>query len=192
MSASRPSTPTEQRVAASPPRVPMGPDDNHPAVARRIATTRSKQSPFAVSTAGALESGVALLGLLASLLVFGMLALFILRSTNAPRSALPTALSHQVSNGKHHSADPSIDGVANLTACRSDLGTLRAAIEAYRVVNGTSPPAGTSWALSADQGGPFLPSWPSLAPALSFTWNGSILHVVVNGGSNNTFVKTTC
>jgi hypothetical protein len=63
-------------------------------------------------------------------------------------------------------------------ACEADFQALTTAVEDYRALNGSLPPAGHAWATSAANGGPFMQSWPGDSQHFDFAWNGSTLEVV--------------
>jgi hypothetical protein len=64
------------------------------------------------------------------------------------------------------------------SACEADYALLLSAVANYRALNGSSPPAGQTWATSTAHGGPFVQSWPSETHYFALSWNGSIVTVV--------------
>jgi hypothetical protein len=75
---------------------------------------------------------------------------------------------------------------AAISACQENYLDIETALAAYRSLNGTSPAAGTTWATSTANGGPYLQAWPESALFYSITWNGAQLSVVpVKGASSH-------
>lgn len=67
---------------------------------------------------------------------------------------------------------------AAAASCKADFVVLSAAVSTYRTLNGSNPPAGTAWATSSSNSGPFMQSWPADPQFFTLTWNGSELSVV--------------
>ncbi|MGH9019467.1 MAG: hypothetical protein ACRDV0_00380 [Acidimicrobiales bacterium] len=124
------------------------------------------------------ESGVSLVGMLASLVV---LAVLVVVSLNFMTSSTTTTTTAGPSKGPTTTAPstPASGAVAAaVAACRSDFVEITTAIDDYRALNGSTPPAGTSWATSSANGGPLLQAWPQEALYFHLTWNGTTLSVV--------------
>jgi hypothetical protein len=75
---------------------------------------------------------------------------------------------------------------AAVTACQANYQALETALTDYRSLNGSLPEAGTAWATSTANGGPYLQAWPESALYYSITWNGAQLSVIpVRGASSH-------
>jgi hypothetical protein len=72
---------------------------------------------------------------------------------------------------------------ATLAACEANFAAIDSAVETYRALNGTYPPAGTAWATSDGQGGPLVQSWPSGAHSYRLVWDGHQLSVIPAKGT---------
>jgi hypothetical protein len=126
------------------------------------------------------ERGSSLLGILSVVGTLGILAVIVLTlnigsspatvGTTLPGSPPTTTTGPQVISSEQQ--------VADRAACQADYAALVTAISDYQTLNGSSPPAGDAWATAKSAGGPFLQSWPSIAPAFSLTWNGAVVSVV--------------
>ena len=88
--------------------------------------------------------------------------------------------------------------LAARAACEADFVALTTALNDYRALNGSLPGPGTSWAISAANGGPLLVTWPSEPRYFSITWNGSALSVIPvrgtssHGTAGSVAAKTGC
>lgn len=122
------------------------------------------------------ERGASMLGILLVVVILGVLVVITLSSNFG---TTPTTL-------------PAVPGVTTTTAptspasganearvggCEANYASIEQAISTYRALNGGNPPAGTSWALSSANGGPFFQSWPTDV-SYSITWSGSTLSVI--------------
>ncbi len=124
--------------------------------------------------------------MLASLLILGVLAYVSISYLTTPSAVVPTVAS---SNAAPTSPTPttaqplsSVLSLAVVTACRSDFAMVETAMNNYRAVSGSYPPAGSAWATSHLAGGPFLQSWPTGNGAYAIAWNGSSLVVRPRSG----------
>lgn len=126
------------------------------------------------------ERGVALFGLIGSILILAIVAAVVITKLQSPIAA------PQVRNGNPGVTTPispsSGASVASTTACKADFLTLTAAVQTYRTLNGGLPPKGTSWATGSSSSGNLLQSWPRIS-GLTFTWNGSTVNVVPAKGT---------
>jgi hypothetical protein len=125
------------------------------------------------------ERGSSLLGILSVVATLGILAVIVLTlnfgSSPASVGTLPGAPPATTTGPQNIGSEQQ---VADRTACQADFTAITTAMSDYRTLNGSNPPAGVAWATSTSAGGPYIQSWPSLAPAFSLTWNGTVLSVV--------------
>jgi hypothetical protein len=141
------------------------------------------------------ERGSSLLGILSVVATLGILAVIVLTlnfgSSPAPVGTTLAGSPPTTTTGPQNIA--SEQQVADRAACQADFTALSTAMADYRALNGSNPPAGVAWATSTSAGGPYLQSWPSLAPAFSLTWNGTVLSVVPAKGraSHGSFGTTS-
>jgi hypothetical protein len=131
------------------------------------------------------ERGSSLLGILSVVGILGILAVIALTlslgSSPAPvGTTLPGVSATTTTTGPRSIG--SERQVADRAACQANYSELVVAVADFRALKGSSPPAGTAWATSSSDGGPFLQSWPSLAGAFTFIWNGSTVSVVPEKG----------
>jgi hypothetical protein len=131
------------------------------------------------------ERGSALLSTLSVLAILAILATIAvslnLGSSPTPKVTSPTDVTtttttapKTVANGAHE---------ATVAGCEANFDIIATAVETYRTLNGSNPPAGSTWATSDANGGPLLQSWPSGAPAYRLVWNGQVLSVVPAKGA---------
>lgn len=127
------------------------------------------------------ERGSSLLGILSVVATLGILAVIVL-TLNLGSSPAPSGTTLPGSPSTTTTAVPqdisSEQQVADRAACEANYAAITTAVSDYSALNGSNPPSGVAWATSASEGGPFLQSWPSLARAFSFTWNGDVVSVV--------------
>ena len=87
---------------------------------------------------------------------------------------------------------------AAVSACQANYQALVTALTDYRSLNGSPPVAGTAWATSKSNGGPYLQVWPESATYYSITWNGTQLSVIPargtpsHGSDGTSSPKTGC
>jgi hypothetical protein len=87
---------------------------------------------------------------------------------------------------------------ATVAACEANYAIVSNAVQTYRALNGSSPPAGTSWATSSANGGPIMQSWPSAPSSYAIVWNGRELSVAptkgapTHGTEGSQALKTGC
>jgi hypothetical protein len=74
---------------------------------------------------------------------------------------------------------------AAVAACQANYQAIETALADYRSLNGSLPGAGTTWATSSANGGPYLQVWPESAPYYSIAWNGAQLSVVPVRGATS-------
>ncbi len=129
------------------------------------------------------EDGVALLGTLLVVVILGVIAVIVLNSGPAtpPSSTGGTTLPGPTSTTPHSVASGA--DVAVIAACQSDLQNLASARDEYRAINGSAPPAGTTWATSSANGGPLIQAWPDDPPYFTITWNGATFSVLPRHGA---------
>jgi hypothetical protein len=140
------------------------------------------------------ERGSSLLGILSVVATLGILAVIVLTlnfgsTPSQPRTSVggspPTTTTAPANIASEQQ-------VADRVACQADFTVITTAVADYRALNGSNPPAGIAWATSTNGGGPFIQSWPSLAHAFTFSWNGTTLNVVpVKGRASHASAGTT-
>jgi len=128
-----------------------------------------------------------MLGTLLTLIILGVMAVIMLNTlggspsgtgstTTIPGVTVTTAPTTPL-NGAQEAA---------VSACQANYVAIETALADYRSLNGSSPAAGTAWATSTANGGPFLQVWPESATYYSITWNGTSLSVTpVRGASSH-------
>jgi hypothetical protein len=124
-----------------------------------------------------------LLGILSVVATLGILAVIVLTlNFGSSPSSVGTTIPGATTTTTGPQDIASEQQVAQRTACESDFAVVSTAVTYYRSLNGSNPPAGTAWATSTTAGGPYLQTWPSVAPAYTLTWNGSTLSVIPTKG----------
>jgi len=142
----------------------------------------NRVSPSQASSKGAKEDGFAMIGTLAVVVILGVLVSVVLSSnhppapsgTGASSSVTTTTVPQSVGSGAQEAA---------VSACRLNFQALSSALMSYRALNGASPAAGTAWATSTTNGGPYLAVWPTDVHYFSISWNGTILSVLPARGA---------
>src|SRR5579863_4844794 len=128
------------------------------------------------------ERGVAMLGLLLSVIVLGVMVLIVLKTlgSSPSTSGTPTTIAGENPGTTTTSPVSPESGAqeAAITACQANYQAIETALADYRSLNGSSPAAGTSWATAATNGGPLLQSWPQSATYYTISWNGAQLSVL--------------
>ncbi len=87
---------------------------------------------------------------------------------------------------------------ATLASCEANFTTVDSAVETYRALNGSYPPAGTAWATSDANGDQLMQSWPSAPSSYRITWDGHELSVIpvrgaaAHGSMGSPTLKTGC
>jgi hypothetical protein len=140
-------------------------------------TVASIFSPRPTAIRGRSEQGVALLGILLTVAILGVMVYIALTLDQSP----PPSPGGSTSANATSTSAPTVGAEnqqATVSACEADFATVDTAVSTYRSLNGTDPPAGERWATSAALGGPFLQSWPSDPRHFALVWNGSQLSVV--------------
>ncbi|MGA7835685.1 MAG: hypothetical protein WCA31_10815 [Acidimicrobiales bacterium] len=138
---------------------------------------------FPTTTHDTRDRGSSLTALLSVLAILAILAVIAL-SLNLGSSPTPKATSP--SNGTTTTAPKTVASGASeatVAACEANFNTVLTAVATYRTLNGSNPPAGTTWATSGANGGPLLQSWPNGSPAYRLAWNGETLSVVPARGT---------
>jgi hypothetical protein len=125
------------------------------------------------------EDGVAMLGILLTVIILGVMVVIMLKtlggtpSTTGTTTTVPgvtvTTAPTTPANGAQEAA---------VTACEANYQALETALGDYESLNGSSPPAGETWATAATNGGPYLQDWPETATYYRITWNGTLLSVI--------------
>jgi type II secretory pathway pseudopilin PulG len=139
--------------------------------------TNNHESPVLGSTAEAKERGFAMIGTLAVVLILGVLATIVL-SSNHPATPSGSGASPLVTTTTVPQSVGSGAQEAAISACKLNFQALTTALADYRALNGAYPAAGTTWATSSTNGGPYLAAWPTDAHYYSIAWNGLILSVI--------------
>ena len=127
------------------------------------------------------DGGVSTIGLLSVILILGVLVAIPL-SLNLGSSSSTTTVPGVTTT----TAPKTIAGAATeaaVAACQGDFESILQAVDTYRALNGSDPPAGVSWASARTNGGPYLQTWPSVTTRWTFTWNGVVLSVVPSHGA---------
>jgi hypothetical protein len=142
------------------------------------------------------ERGSSLLGILSVVATLGILAVIVLTlnfgsTPSSPSTSIGGSPQTTTTTGPQDIA--SEQSVAERAACQANFAGILTAVADYRSLNGSNPPAGTTWATSTSAGGPYLQTWPSGAPAYTLTWNGTTLSVVPTKGhaSHGSFGTTS-
>lgn len=125
-------------------------------------------------------SVVLTLGLLVTIVVAASPGSTPKRDQRSTPNVTTTTIPKTISSGANESA---------ISACEVDFQAVNSAVATYRTLNNSFPPAGTAWATSSANGGPFLQTWPSNVKYFSLTWDGTSLNVVPVRGtaSHGTF-----
>jgi len=147
-----------------------------------VAVTDNRESPSLASPREGKEHGFAMVGTLAVVVILGVLVSVVLSSNHPPApsgtgtssSVTTTTVPQSVSGGAQEAA---------VSACQLNFQALSSALMNYRALNGASPAAGTAWATSPTNGGPYLAAWPTDAHYYSINWNGSMLSVLPARGA---------
>jgi hypothetical protein len=146
------------------------------------------------------SSLVAILSVVATLGVLVAITLSLSLGSSTPPSHTPphsnTATTSTTTTAPKDAASGASE--ATLAACQANFAIIESAVETYRALNGTYPPAGTAWAISDADGGPLMQSWPSTPSSYAITWNGRVLSVIPvrgtasHGSAGNQTLKTGC
>jgi hypothetical protein len=145
------------------------------------------------------ERGSSLLGILSVVAILGILVAITLSlslgGSTSPTPAPPNSGTTTTTAPKDVASGAS---EATLAACEANFAVVDSAVETYRAVNGSSPPAGTAWATSDTNGGALMQSWPSAPKSYAITWNGQELSVIpvkgvaAHGSLGSQALKTGC
>jgi hypothetical protein len=133
---------------------------------------------------GARERGSSLVAILSVIATLGVLVAITL-SVSLGTSTPPPRTNHSSPAATTTAAPTSVASgatQATLAACEANFAIVNSAIETYRALNGSYPPAGTAWATSNANAGPIMAIWPSGAPSYRLVWNGRDLSVVPTNG----------
>ncbi len=90
-------------------------------------------------------------------------------TTTTIRGVTPTTVPSTPESGAQEAA---------VSSCHANYLAIETALAEYRALNGSSPAAGTAWATTASDGGPFLQTWPETSSGYSITWDGTQLSVI--------------
>ena len=122
------------------------------------------------------EEGVTMIGLLTVLLILGVLAAIAMSRL----SGLPSTTTATTIEPGSAATSPALGATPNaalVAACEADFRAIEVAIDSYRAINGSAPPAGTAWTQESSLGIRYLMAWPS-DPHFSISWDGAQLSVV--------------
>jgi type II secretory pathway pseudopilin PulG len=119
---------------------------------------------------------------LAVVVILGVLVTIVL-STKHPATPSGAGSSSSLSTTTVPQSVGSGAQEAAISACQLNFQALTTALTDYRALNGAYPAAGTAWATSSTNGGPYLAAWPADVHYYSITWNGSILSVLPAKGT---------
>jgi hypothetical protein len=138
------------------------------------------------------EQGVAMLGLLLTVIVLGVMVVIMLKTlggsplATGATTTIPGATTMPGATTTAPVTPESGAQEAAVTACQANYQAIETALTDYRTLNGSSPPAGAAWATATVMGGPYLQAWPESATYYSITWNGAQLSVIpVRGASSH-------
>ncbi len=115
-----------------------------------------------------IESGVALVATLASLIIVATLVVIVLDQTSITP---PVTLSPGTTVDASAAA---ASRLANQATCEANFEALSGALKTYVTLHGANPPAGRSWATSS--GDALLRAWPD-GNGYVITWDGRALSV---------------
>jgi hypothetical protein len=145
------------------------------------------------------EQGVGMLATLLTVIILGVMVTVALNSLDKkPSSSGPTTTIPGETTTTVPSTAKTGAQEAAVSACQTDYAALETSLGEYRALNGTSPAAGTAWATSSSNGGPYLQVWPESAPYFRITWNGAVLGVIPvrgaasSGNDGSSTAKTGC
>ena len=133
------------------------------------------------------EQGSALLGMLLSVIVLGVMVVIMLNTLGGSPSGTGTGttIPGATTTTEPATAESGAQEAA-ASACQANYLAIATALADYRSLNGSWPAAGATWATAAANGGPYLQVWPERAPYYSITWNGAQLSVIpVRGASSH-------
>ena len=122
------------------------------------------------------DEGVSMIGLLMVLLILGVLAAIAMSQL----SGLPSTTTATTLEPGSAVTVPALGATPNaalVAACEADYRAIEVAIDSYRAINGSAPPAGTAWSEESSLGIRYLAAWPS-DPHFSISWDGAQLSVV--------------
>ncbi|MGD0055976.1 MAG: hypothetical protein ABSC34_11150 [Acidimicrobiales bacterium] len=130
------------------------------------------------------ERGVALIGTLITLVILGVMAAVMLNTLGgSPSSTVTTtAVAGATTTTVPATAEDGAQEAA-VSACQVNYAALEAAITDYEALNGSRPAAGTAWATSTANGGPYLQAWPESPIYYRIIWDGSTLNVLPARGT---------
>jgi hypothetical protein len=133
------------------------------------------------------DDGVALLATLITIVIVAVMVVIMFNTLGgSPRNAgtgttIPGATTTTAPTTPVNGAQE-----AAVSACQGNYQAIETALADYRALNGSSPAAGTAWATTATNGGPYLQAWPESALYYSIAWNGTQLNVVpVHGAASH-------
>jgi hypothetical protein len=139
------------------------------------------------------EEGVAMLGILLTVIVLGIMVVIMLKTLGGPSDATTSPGATTLPGATTTTVTPESGAQeAAVSACQANFQAIETALGDYRALNGSLPAAGDAWATATANGGPYLQVWPESAPYYSITWNGAQLSVVpVRGASSHGSVGTS-
>jgi hypothetical protein len=145
-----------------------------------------------------LDAGFALVGTLIVVVILAILATIVVtslsgKSPSSPGNTIPGAGGTTIPTNAANGAQ-----LAAVSSCQADFASVTSAVTTYRTLNGSNPPAGTQWATSTANNGPFMSPWPSDPGYFTLTWNGSEISVIPahgtasHGSPGSSTPKTGC
>jgi len=146
-----------------------------------VFVTNNRRSSARTDVLDVRESGVAMIGTLAVVIILGILVTIVL-SSNHPST--PSTTLGTTSSGAPvttTTVPQSVGGAAQeaaISTCQLDFQAVTTALMDYRALNGAYPAEGIAWATSSAMGGPYMQSWPDGRPYFTISWNGTALGVV--------------
>jgi hypothetical protein len=125
------------------------------------------------------ERGVAMLGILLTVIILGVMVVIMLKTLGAsPSSTSPTTTIAGVTPTTAPATPANGAQEAAVSACQANYQALATALADYESLNGSKPAAGEAWATASANGGPFLQAWPETATYYRITWNGTLFSVI--------------
>ncbi len=159
----------------------------------------SERSPRVSPEPYARERGSSLVAILSVVAILGILVALTLSLSLG--TSTPTTLEPVHSNATTTTAPKDVASgatEATLASCEANFTIVESAVENYRALNGSYPPAGTAWATSDANGEQLMQSWPSAPSSYRITWDGHELSVIpvrgapAQGSFGSQALKTGC
>jgi len=127
------------------------------------------------------ESGVAMIGTLAVVIILGILVTIVLSSNHPSTPSTTVGTTSSGTPVTTTTAPQSVGSAAQeaaIATCQLNFQAIMTALTYYHAANGSYPAAGIAWVTATNNGGPYMQSWPDGRPYYTISWNGSSLGVV--------------